>query len=64
MKENYKTAYAVIDSYHEGAFPVIAICGTHEAAEELIADLIKEDRKKGNNYDYDIAEIMIGRDLI
>lgn len=64
MKGGYKMAHAVIDNYHERAFPVIAVCGTHGAAEELIADLIKEDRKKGNNYDYDIAEIMIGRDLI
>lgn len=29
----YKNIHAVIDNYHEGAFPVIAICPTHEAAE-------------------------------
>ena len=47
----YRNIHAVIDNYHEGAFPVIAICPTHEAAEEYIADRIKEDKRKGNNYD-------------
>lgn len=59
----YKNIHAVIDNYHEGAFPVIAICPTHEAAEEYIADRIKEDRQKSNNYDYDIIEIAIGWDM-
>lgn len=59
----YKNIHAVIDNYHEGTFPVIAICPTHEAAEEYIADRIKEDKKKGNNYDYDIAEVAIGCDM-
>jgi len=59
----YKNIHAVIDNYHEGAFPVIAICPTHEAAEEYIADRIKEDKQKGNNYDYDIAEVAVGWDM-
>ncbi len=59
----YRNIHAVIDNYHEGAFLVIAIRPTHEAAEEYIADRIKEDKHKGNNYDYDIAEVAIGCDM-
>lgn len=59
----YKNIHAVTDNYHKGAFSVIALCPTHEAAEEYIADRIKEDKQKGNNYDYDITEIAIGWDM-
>lgn len=51
-----KNVYAVIDNYHEGAFPVIAVCPTYEKAEGYIANRIKQDEQKGNNYDYDIIE--------
>ena len=51
----YKKRYAVVDNYHEGTFPVIAVCKTYEAAEEYIAGKIKHDRAVGNCYDYDIA---------
>lgn len=53
----YKKVYAVIDNYHENRFPVIAVCNTEDAAEKYIADRIKEDKQKGNNYDYDFIEI-------
>ncbi len=55
----YKKRYAVIDNYHEGAFPVIAVCKTHETAEEYIEEKIKHDRTVGNYYDYDIVEFEI-----
>lgn len=53
----YKKVYAVIDNYHENRFPVIAVCNTEDAAEKYIADRIKKDKQKGNNYDYDFIEI-------
>lgn len=53
----YKKVYAVIDNYHENRFPVIVVCNTEDAAEKYIADRIKEDKQKGNNYDYDFIEI-------
>lgn len=42
----YKKRYAVIDNYHEGAFPVIAVCETYKAAEEYIEEKIKHDRDR------------------
>lgn len=55
----YKKRYAVVDNYHEGTFPVIAVCKTYEAAEKYIAEKIKHDRAVCNCYDYDIAEFEI-----
>lgn len=31
-----KTIHAVLDNYHEGIFPVIAICKTRESAEKFV----------------------------
>lgn len=58
-----KDAYAVIDHCHEGAFPVIAVCPTGEAAKEYIAAREKEDKRKGNSCSYGISAIAIGLDL-
>lgn len=54
-----KKMYAVLDNYHEGRFPVIATCKTEQRAEEYIKTKIKADRARGNNYDYNIAEIEV-----
>ncbi len=59
----YKKRYVVIDNYHEDAFSVITICPTYKEAEEYIVGRIKEDKQKGNDYDYDIAEVAIGWDM-
>ncbi len=58
----YKNIHAVIDNYHEGAFPVIAVCKTYKAAEEYIEEKIKHDRAVGNCYDYDITDFEIESD--
>ncbi len=58
----YKKRYAVIDNYHEGAFPVIAVCRTYKAEEEYIEEKIKHDRAVGNCYDYEIADFEIEGD--
>ena len=39
----YKKRYAVIDNYHEGAFPVIAVCRTYKAEEEYIEEKRSEE---------------------
>ena len=35
-----KTIHAVLDNYHEGIFPVIAICKTHKSAEKFVNEKI------------------------
>lgn len=60
MRKTYKKRYAVIDNYHEGAFPVVAVCKTQRAAEGYKARRTKADKEKGNNHNYDIIEIMTG----
>ena len=52
--------FAVIDSYHEALFPMVAIFPTYRAAEECMAGRIKGDRQKGNRYSYYIAPVMAG----
>ena len=54
-----KTIHAVLDNYHEGIFPVIAICKTRESAEKFVDEKITADKRKGNNFDYDIIEIEV-----
>lgn len=58
-----KRFFAVIDSYHEALSTIVAIFPTYRAAEEYMAGRVREDRQKGNCYNYYISSVTVKWDM-